>query len=135
VIGYIPADRKSLVFLHHNRLTPGNIDLQPERWRMLQEVDAQRLDAVESYLTTGDVCRSRQLLAYFGQTETRDCGSCDVCRSHTPEQRTRTLLKRYAEEHPGSSTEELKAWCSNPANGLPQNALALYRKMLDEGEL
>ena len=135
VIGYIPADRKSLVFLHHNRLTPGNIDLQPERWRTLQEVDAQRLDAVESYLTTGDVCRSRQLLAYFGQTETRDCGSCDVCRSHTPEQRTRTLLRRYAEEHPGSSTEELKAWCSNPANGLPQNALALYRKMLDEGEL
>ena len=102
---------------------------------MLQEMDAARLDAVESYLTTGDVCRSRQLLAYFGQSETRDCGSCDVCRSHSPEERTRTLLKRYCSEHPGATAEELKAWCANPANGLPPNALSIYRKMLDEGEL
>jgi len=134
VISYIPADRSSLVYLHHDRLTPGNIDLQPARYELLQSLDAARIDSMESYLTTEDVCRSRQLLAYFGQSETKDCGSCDVCRSNTPEQRTRTLLGRYLSEHQGCSVAEVKAWCTNPASCLPADALEIYRKMLDEGE-
>ena len=27
------------------------------------------------------MCRSRQLTAYFGETDGEDCGECDVCRS------------------------------------------------------
>ncbi len=135
VIGYIPADRSSLVYLHHDRLTPGNIDLQPERYRLLQEQDAARIDAVESFLTTDDVCRSRQLLAYFGQTSTRDCGCCDVCRALTPLQRTRALLEKFAAEHPDAGPEGLKAWIDNPANALPPDALSVYRDMVDKGEI
>ena len=29
--------------------------------------------------------RSRQLLQYFGETESHDCGLCDVCLSHRKE--------------------------------------------------
>ncbi len=133
VINYIPADRSSLVFLHHNRLTPGNIDLQPERYRLLQELDSERIDAVETYLSTDSICRSRQLLSYFGQTQTRDCGSCDVCRSLTSGERTEILIKRFIGEHPGCSLEDLKAFVCNPANGLAENALAVYRRMVDDG--
>ena len=132
VIGYIPADRSSLVFLHHDRLTPGNIDLQPDRYRMLQEVDAQRIDAVEAYLTCSDVCRSRQLLNYFGQTETADCGTCDVCRSLSPQDRTRAALRLFLDAHPDCSVSDLKAFCTNPANAFPTNALAICRELLDE---
>ena len=32
------------------------------------------------YVSQEDVCRSAYLLEYFGQTESADCGSCDVCR-------------------------------------------------------
>ena len=32
------------------------------------------------YVSEEDVCRSRFLLEYFGQTESADCGKCDVCR-------------------------------------------------------
>ena len=135
IISYIPADRSSLVYLHHNRLTPGNIDLQPQRYALLQKLDADRIDAMEAYLADSEVCRSRQLLAYFGQTETSDCGTCDVCRARTPEQRTRTLLQRYLKEHPGASLADIKSWCSNPATGLPSDALEILRRMIDEGEL
>ena len=135
IISYIPSDRSSLVYLHHDRLTPENIDLQSERYNMLQQQDALRIDSVESYLFTDDVCRSRQLLAYFGQTQTKDCGSCDVCRSLEPEKRTRALLKHFCKEHPDCSLPDLKAFCSNPQNGMPRDSLAVYRKMLDEGEI
>ena len=33
------------------------------------------------YASETDECRSRFLLRYFGQTESSDCGTCDVCRS------------------------------------------------------
>ena len=135
IINYIPADRSSLVYLHHNRLTPGNIDLQPARYALLKSNAEARLNAVEAFLTTDDVCRSRQLLAYFGQSETSDCGTCDVCRSRNAEQRTRGAIRTFLMQHPGCSFSELRAWCSNPANALTPNAMEIYRSMLEGGEV
>ena len=135
VITYIPATRSSLIYLHHDRLTPGNIDLQPARYALLKQNAEARLDAVESYLTTSDVCRSRQLIAYFGQDETKDCGGCDVCRSRNTEQRTRGAIRLFVQEHPGCSFEDIKQWCTNPSNELVPNAMEIYRSMLDEGEI
>ena len=44
---------------------------------------SERIGAVRSYIEDEDLCRSRKLLAYFGETETAPCGACDVClRKH-----------------------------------------------------
>lgn len=42
----------------------------------------ERVKAVIDYATNGDVCRSRQLLKYFGETKSTDCMQCDVCLEH-----------------------------------------------------
>ena len=81
VIKYIPGDRCSVVFLHHNRLMPGNVDLQKEKYNFLLENARARSDAMVEYASGTEECRSRWLLRYFGQEETEDCGSCDVCRA------------------------------------------------------
>ena len=70
---------------------------------------------------------------YFGQTESSDCLTCDVCRAKGPEKLTREVLLRFASEHPGATLRDLKQFCDNPRNGLPQNALELWRSMMDEG--
>ena len=41
-----------------------------------------RIAAVIRYATDDRICRSRQLLSYFGETDSHDCGLCDVCLSH-----------------------------------------------------
>ncbi|MBR0083918.1 MAG: RecQ family zinc-binding domain-containing protein, partial [Bacteroidales bacterium] len=94
-----------------------------------------RTDAMEEFLTNGEECRSRQLLRYFGQTRTEDCGTCDVCRARSAEDRTRSLLLRFYREHEGATLQDLKAFVSNPENGMPPDALRIYRKMADEGVL
>lgn len=35
-----------------------------------------------AYAENDYVCRSRQLLRYFGEEKSTDCGQCDVCRAH-----------------------------------------------------
>ena len=81
VIRYIPGDRCSVVFLHHNRLMPGNVDLQKKKYAFLLDNAKARSDAMVEYASETDECRSRWLLRYFGQEESEDCGCCDLCRA------------------------------------------------------
>ena len=45
----------------------------------------ERINAMINYAENDDVCRSRQLLRYFGEARSTDCGVCDVCKSHNGE--------------------------------------------------
>lgn len=49
-----------------------------------QKIKIDNLEHMISYIKNDRVCRSRQLLAYFGETTTRDCGNCDVCSTRKP---------------------------------------------------
>ena len=81
VISYVPTDHSDVVVLHHDRLRPGNVNLMPSRYAMLKETSHDRSAAMLEYVSETTECRSRYLLRYFGQTETTDCGTCDVCRA------------------------------------------------------
>ena len=81
IIYYVPGDRSSVIFLHHARLRPGNVNLSPDRYEALIEAFRRRCKGIISYAAQDGVCRSQQLLSYFGQTDSPPCGRCDVCRS------------------------------------------------------
>ena len=59
---------------------PKNVRLTPERHDRLKSAYIERMETMVSYVEESDTCRSRFLLSYFGQTESEDCGTCDVCR-------------------------------------------------------
>ena len=128
VIRYIPADNSTVLILHHGRLMPGNVNLQPEKYRFLKEKAESRTGAMIEYVSESDECRSRYLLRYFGQTETSDCGSCDVCRS---KEKWKKALETFLADNPDAGLEEVKAFIDNPANGMGPEAMEIYRKMLD----
>nr|MBP6527002.1 RecQ family ATP-dependent DNA helicase [Prevotella sp.] len=46
----------------------------------------KRIGAIIGYAQNDSVCRSRQLLRYFGETNSNDCGLCDVCLEHNTDQ-------------------------------------------------
>lgn len=43
---------------------------------------AERIKSIINYAENDDICRSRQLLRYFGEKKSTDCGMCDVCINH-----------------------------------------------------
>jgi ATP-dependent DNA helicase RecQ len=46
----------------------------------------KRINAIIEYAKNDNICRSRLLLRYFGETESKDCGLCDVCLEHNTDQ-------------------------------------------------
>jgi len=94
VIKYIPADHSSVVFLHHDRLRPGNVALSPGKYEQLKDAYHERLEAMLEYVSEEDECRAHFLLRYFGQEDSAPCGTCDLCRSGA----ARTSSKGSTEE-------------------------------------
>ena len=80
IINYVLQDHSDVIFLHHDRLEPGNVALSPKRLAMLKDSASRRIQAMIDYVSEENQCRSRFLLAYFGQEESEDCGKCDICR-------------------------------------------------------
>ena len=64
--------------MEHIMLPPA---VYEERKRQYEE----RIHAIIKYATNDQVCRSRQLLRYFGEDDSHDCHLCDVCLAHRPE--------------------------------------------------
>ena len=62
----------------------------------------QRKEAMVEYIRSTEPCRSIQLLRYFGEQNTRKCGWCDICITHTKEQITEveTKVARLLEQGP-----------------------------------
>lgn len=129
VIRYIPADNSTVICLHHGRLMPGNVDLQPEKYDFLKNTAESRVKAMTEYVSETDECRSRYLLRYFGQSETKDCGCCDICRSKS--ERWQSAIGSFLADNPDAGFEEVKAFIDNPENGLGPEAIEIYRRLLD----
>lgn len=143
VISYVPTDHSDVVVLHHDRLRPGNVNLMPSRYAMLKESYYSRSEAMLEYVSETSECRSRYLLRYFGQTETTDCGTCDVCRARraalparTLQQMTRRKLIEYIDEKDGEySLEEIVAEFGNPSGNHSPDYLDILRQLIDNGDV
>jgi len=133
IVRYIPADHATVLFIQHDRLRPGNVQLSPDRYRMLRSTYRERVQTMLDYVEEADECRSQFLLRYFGQEESRPCGKCDLCRSGAA--RPRELaerLKAWIQARDGSYTLlELRA-----AFGTAEDTyLGVLRELIDRGEV
>ncbi len=98
VISYIPRKKSPQIFLHIPRLEPGNVALNPARFLQRKDAYARRMEAMLQYAGSDAPCRSKQLLAYFGQGTTSDCGICDVCLASKGREKPRETFQRIAEK-------------------------------------
>ena len=140
LIRYIPSDHATVVFLHHDRLRPKNVNLDPEKYGQLKSSSLERIDKMTAYINEEDTCRSSYLLEYFGQTESDDCGTCDVCRasktkSAKPSGLADAIVNYVNVEMSGSYTlEDIVRRFGNPASSdSSEDSISTLRRLVDQG--
>lgn len=78
---YIPRNDKPQIFYLTERLNISNISLSEDVYKNRKEDADRRLQSVIDFVNNDEICRSVQLLRYFGENIKNTCGRCDVCSS------------------------------------------------------
>ena len=86
ILHFIPQKKTPYVRYLQRREDPEDVQLPPVVYEERKEQFRERIQAMINYATNDHVCRSRQLLRYFGEEDSHDCRQCDVCLSPTHDQ-------------------------------------------------
>lgn len=140
VIRYIPCDHATVLYLHHDRLRPKNVNLDPEKYALLKSSVMERMQKMIDYVSEEDTCRSAYLLEYFGQADSADCGTCDICRSHSAkvvdgqDSLSDALVRFIDEDMAGEYTlDDIKNRFSSPECCSPSEVFESLRDLIDRG--
>lgn len=116
ILEYQPRkDKPQIVFLLE-RVDPANLTIDMELYQFRKQRQEKRIRSAVAY-ATDDECRSKMLLAYFGETDSRPCGVCDVCLERKKQALSTTLF------------EQIKNKMKEALTGKPdtlKNVLALF---------
>ena len=81
IIKFIPRRKTPYITYLRDRIDGEKVVIPEDVWEKRREQYVKRIKSMISYAKTDDVCRSRQLLSYFGEESKKNCGQCDVCLS------------------------------------------------------
>ena len=79
IIHFIPRKQVPYIRYMQRREDSEHVSLPPAIYEERKSQYQERINAMLRYAKSNDKCRSRQLLEYFGEKDTKDCGQCDVC--------------------------------------------------------
>ena len=97
IIQFIPRRKIPFISYTRDRVDGDKVVIPKEVWESRREQYEKRIKSMIRYAKNDEVCRSRQLLAYFGEENERDCKQCDVCLADQAEEREKELRRKVAE--------------------------------------
>ena len=77
IISYIP--QRKMPYVSYERDREEEVFIPKSIYEDRKEQFIKRIEAVMAYAGNDNVCRSQQLLRYFGDDDVEECGHCDVC--------------------------------------------------------
>lgn len=139
IIKYIPRVRTPLIIMNTERLVESNLYISQKRYDERKGLFKKRIESIISYVKETDICRSRQLIDYFGQPAEKDCGICDVCLKNRNvnnlRQRTKevsaTIIKWLQQEGGEMKISRLEMLAGDEYTF----HLRVLREMIDNGEV
>lgn len=138
IVDYIPRKKTPYIIYTRERLELRFLHIPPSVYEERKARYEARIKAMEEYVTTENVCRSRMLLRYFGEKNEHNCGQCDVCLS---KRTTDDLSEKSYEEVKRQILDLLSHSPLTPAETADQikaekeDIGQVIRYLLDEGEL
>ena len=97
IIQFIPRRKIPFISYTRDRVDGDKVVIPKEVWESRREQYEKRIKSMIHYAKNDEVCRSRQLLAYFGEKNDSECNQCDVCLADQAEEREKELRRKVAE--------------------------------------
>ena len=97
IIQFIPRRKIPFISYTRDRVDGDKVVIPKEVWESRREQYEKRIKSMIRYAKNDEVCRSRQLLAYFGEKNDSECNQCDVCLADQTEEREKELRRKVAE--------------------------------------
>ncbi len=82
ILHFIPRKQVPYIRYMQRREDSEHVQLSKDVYEERLTQYKERIEAMLRYAKDNSRCRSRQLLEYFGEKDTKNCGQCDVCH-HT----------------------------------------------------
>ena len=116
IIKFIPRRKIPYIIYTKDRIDGNHVIIPKEVWEMRREQYVKRIEGMLDYAQNDYICRSRQLLKYFGEETKEDCHQCDVCLEHKKEdanskivqEKTQKLILQILSDKKKHSVTELK---------------------------
>lgn len=80
IINYIPQKKTPLIMFTEERMEDKSLFVSKKDYEARKKRYITRANAVMSYASSDNKCRSQILLSYFGEKDPYRCGKCDVCK-------------------------------------------------------
>lgn len=123
ILHFIPSQKTPYITYIQRREDGDRIIIPANVYEERKEQFTERVNQIILYAKNNNVCRSRQLLRYFGERCQTDCGICDVCTDQEPlleDQKTaQQSILQLLQDHKKHHITEL-------------HSLNMERKALDE---
>ena len=79
LVSFIPEKNVPRIKYTQNRVDTKEIIISKEVYDIRKELFKCRIEAINKYAENNYMCRSRQMLRYFGENKSSNCNQCDVC--------------------------------------------------------
>ncbi|MBS0028742.1 RecQ family ATP-dependent DNA helicase [Chitinophaga sp. 22321] len=97
ILHYQPRrDEPQLCFLQE-RVSAQLLRINMARVEVRKKVYADRLEAMFAYVRNRDICRTQQIVAYFGEKDIHNCGVCDTCLKKKAQPMDAASFKRISD--------------------------------------
>lgn len=126
IVHFIPQRKMPMITYSRDREDTERLRIPTSVYEERKKQYIKRIHSVINYAKNDNVCRSKQLLRYFGETDAKDCLHCDACleRADTPNNSS------AIDDIKLQIKDLLKDKAQHPISEL--NSLVVPKKQLDE---
>ncbi|HJN63523.1 MAG TPA: RecQ family ATP-dependent DNA helicase [Flavobacteriales bacterium] len=79
ILKYLPRTNAPKLIFTKNRAEASTIRISEEILEKRKKLKKQKMESIIAYTENSTICRTQQLLEYFGEENNYKCGQCDVC--------------------------------------------------------
>ncbi len=98
LVSYFPQSSLPKLSFGRGRIDSELLTFSKENYELRKKVFVQKIDSVLNYADNKLFCRSRLLLSYFGETDSENCGVCDICLERNKQELNTADFEKFSEK-------------------------------------